>query len=133
MNLYIETENGATKNHPAFENNLMQAFGLIPIHWEPFIRIDRPVSTIYQTFDSPEPVYAQVNGNWVDVWSLRDMTAEEVASKQQAVKDAWITDNGFSSWVFNSAVCVFEPPIIYPQDNKPYRWDEPTTSWVELS
>ena len=29
MNLYIETDNGATKNHPALENNLMQANGSV--------------------------------------------------------------------------------------------------------
>ena len=31
MNLYIETDNGATKNHPALENNLMQANGSVGV------------------------------------------------------------------------------------------------------
>jgi hypothetical protein len=33
MKLYIETENGWVKNHPAFENNLLEAFGSIPENW----------------------------------------------------------------------------------------------------
>ena len=51
MNLYIETENGATKNHPAFEENLIQAFGSIPEHWEAFIRVEKPIPSLYQFVD----------------------------------------------------------------------------------
>lgn len=85
MNLYIETENGATKNHPAFEDNLIQAFGLIPAQWEPFTRVERPIPGVYQVLENQEAVYAKVDGVWTDVWTVRDMTAEEKAAKQQAV------------------------------------------------
>jgi hypothetical protein len=57
MNLYIETENGVTKNHPAFEDNLMQAFGSIPAHWEPFIRVERPAIGVYKIMTADEPTY----------------------------------------------------------------------------
>jgi hypothetical protein len=87
MNLYIEIENGVTKNHPALENNLIQAFGAIPAHWEPFIRVERPTG-IYQVLESNEVVYAKVNGVWTDVWAVRDMTAEEKTAKQQEVIDS---------------------------------------------
>ena len=84
MNLHIKIENGATKNHPAYESNLIQAFGSVPANWEPFIRVERPVIGVYQVMESDEPVYAKINGVWTDVWSLRDMTAEEKNVKQQS-------------------------------------------------
>ena len=77
MNLYIETENGNPINHPAFEDNLLQAFGAIPAHWEPFNRVERPTLSIYQVLDSQESTYQKIDGVWTDVWSLRDMTSEE--------------------------------------------------------
>jgi len=43
MNLYIQVENGITKNHPAFEDNLIQAFGSVPQQWELFIRVEPPI------------------------------------------------------------------------------------------
>ena len=89
MNLFIETENGATKNHPAFEDNLIQAFGAVPTQWEAFTRVERPVPAVYQVLDSQEPTYQKVDDVWTDVWSLRDMTADEIAAKQQAAKEAW--------------------------------------------
>ena len=58
MNLYIETENGQPKNHPAFEDNLIQAFGDIPEHWVPFERIERPQLGVYEVFDQEEPEFA---------------------------------------------------------------------------
>jgi hypothetical protein len=118
MNLYIETENGVTKNHPAFEDNLFQAFGFIPTRWEPFIRVERPVPTTYQVLESNEPVYTKVNGVWTDVWSLREMTAEEKIVKQQAVITAFNKQkyaSNWSAWTLDEDICVMVPPIPCPE------------------
>ena len=133
MNLYIETENGLSKNHPAFEDNLLQAFPAIPLNWERFVRVERPVPTMYQTFDSELPAYEKVDGVWTDVWSLRDMTAEEKAAKQQVVKDAWAVRpnaENFVAWIFNEDTCQFEPPIPRPTEGN-YFWQGTTLSWIE--
>lgn len=130
MKLYIETENNSPKNHPALEENLLQAFGKIPEHWVPFERIERPQLGVYDVFDQEEPEYQLVDGVYKDVWMIRPMDATEKAAKQQAVKDAW--GNHFPSWAFNELKCVFEPPIYCPQDGKQYYWDEPSTSWQEV-
>lgn len=117
MNLYIETENGQIKNHPAFEDNLIQAFGAIPAHWEPFTRIERPVPSMYQILESDEPVYAKVDGVWTDVWTVRDMTAEEKAAKQQVVIDAFNAREqaeNWSAWTLDEATCTMVPPIPRP-------------------
>ena len=60
------------------------------------------------------------------------MTAEEKTEKQNSVKEAW-AQNGFASWIFDEATCSFVPPTPHPTDGKPYRWDEPTMSWVEIT
>jgi hypothetical protein len=117
MNLYIETENGAAKNHPAYENNLLQAFNSIPSHWESFIRVERPKLTVYQVLDNPEPVYAKVNDVWTDVWLVREMTAEEKTAKQQAIRndfnDREQAEN-WSAWTLDEATCTMQPPIPRP-------------------
>lgn len=114
MNLYIETENGTIKNHPAFEDNLIQAFGFVPAHWELFARVERPTPSIYQLLESQEAVYTKVNGTWMDVWSLRDMTVEEKKAYQQSV----ITEfnereyaTNWSAWTLDEVTCVMIPPI----------------------
>ena len=117
MNLYIETENGQTKNHPAFEDNLIQAFGAVPTQWEPFNRVEKPVATIYQVFDSEEPTYQKIDGVWTDVWALRNMTAEEKSAKQQAVRDAFNNRpqaENWSTWTLDEATCTMVPPIPRP-------------------
>jgi len=121
MKLYIETENDVTKNHPAFEDNLMQAFGAIPEHWEPFTRVERPVPTVYQVLESDEPVYAKVGGVWTDVWTVRDMTNEEKATKQQAVRDAFNAREqaeNWSTWALDEATCTMEPPTPRPEPDQ---------------
>jgi hypothetical protein len=118
MNLYIEIDsNGNPINHPAFEDNLLQAFGAIPAHWELFKRVERPILSIYQVLDSQESTYQKIDGVWTDVWALRDMTAEEKSAKQQAVRDAFNTREqaeNWSAWTLDEATCTMQPPIPRP-------------------
>ena len=117
MKLYIETENGVTKNHPALEDNLLQAFGVIPIHWEAFIRTEPPTLGVYQTMDSDISVYTKVDGKWTDVWTVRDMTAEEKAAKQQGMITAFNAQEqaeNWSAWTLDEATCTMVPPIPRP-------------------
>ena len=113
MNLFIQIENDQPKNHPALEDNLIQAFGSIPSNWEPFVRVVRPVVGVYQVLESEQPTYQKIDGDWTDVWSVRDMTAEEKAAKQQSVKDRWNSmthSDQTANWVFNEDLCEFVPP-----------------------
>lgn len=135
MNLYIETENGATKNHPAFEHNLIQAFGSVPAHWEPFTRVERPTPSVYQVLESQEAVYAKVDGVWTDVWTIRDMTNEEKAAVQQAVRDAWaLIPNAFNftAWVLDETALRMVPPTPRPvEEGKIFRWSGADNNWKE--
>jgi len=136
MNLYIQIDNGQPINHPAFEDNLIEAFGLIPENWEPFIRVERPKPKTYEVFVNMNPTYQKIDGVWTDVWSLRDMTDEEKASKQQAVKDDFNSKpyaNNFSSWTFDETICEYVPPVPLPTNPPPigqvYFWQGGTDSW----
>ena len=136
MNLFIETENGVTKNHPAFEDNLIQAFGAVPTQWEPFTRVERPVPGVYQTMDSQEPVYAKVDGVWTDVWTVHELTAEEKTAKQQAVITAFNTRDqasNWSAWALDEATCTMQPPIPRPEpvEGKIVFWCGADANWKE--
>jgi hypothetical protein len=136
MKLYIETENGQVKNHPAFEDNLMQAFGAIPAHWEPFTRVERPTLGMYQKMDSDEPVYAKVDGAWADVWTVRELTAEEKTAKQQAVITAFNSREqaeNWSAWTLDEATCTMQPPIPRPEpvEGKLVFWCGADANWKD--
>ena len=121
MNLYIETNNGQTVNHPAFEDNLIQVFGSIPEHFEPFVRVEKPNKLIYQVLESDEPTYQKVNNVWTDVWNLRDMTAEEKSAKQQSLRDEFNSReqaSNWSAWTFDEATCTMQPPIPRPEPDQ---------------
>lgn len=136
MELFIRIVDGQPFEHPILGVNFRQAFPEVDVNNLPtgfarFERIPMP-SLVYATLNNPEPTYQWVDGIVKDVWDITPMTAEEIAAKQNAVKTAW-AENGYASWIFDEATCSFNPPIPHPTDNKPYRWDEPTTSWVEVA
>jgi hypothetical protein len=130
MNLYIEIENEKPKNHPAFENNLIEAFGEIPKNWILFERVKCPKINIYETLESEQPEYHLIDNICKDVWFVSAMTAEEIAIKKEKTINEW--NNQFPSWIFNEFNCTFEAPVSYPQDGKQYRWDESTINWIEV-
>ena len=50
-----------------------------------------------------------------------------------AVRDAFISPKPYASWILNETSCVWETPSPEPvEEGKEFRWDEPTTSWVEI-
>ena len=49
-----------------------------------------------------------------------------------AVRDAFIAPQPFSSWLLNDDTCLWGAPVAMPADGKSYEWDEATTSWKEL-
>lgn len=132
MNLYIETENGQTKNHPAFEDNLLQAFGSIPSHWEPFIRVERLVPGVYEVLESEMPTYQKINNVWTDVWALRPMTDAEKTAKQQAVITAFNNREqaeNWSAWTLDEATCTMIPPIPRPEPDASKLEQRISTFW----
>ena len=48
-------------------------------------------------------------------------------------RDAFIPPKPFESWTLNEDTCLWDAPTPMPTDGKVYRWDEPTTAWVELT
>ena len=48
-------------------------------------------------------------------------------------RDAFIAPQPFPSWLLNEGTCLWDAPVAYPDDGKPYSWDEGATSWVEIN
>lgn len=135
MELFIRIKDGQPFEHPILSNNFCQAFpdvdtNNLPSEFARFIRVQAPALGPYEKNQTVS--YQLVNGVYTDVFSVEQMTAEEIATKQQVVKDAWAL-NGFASWTFNEVTCFFEAPTPMPQDDKSYTWDETTLSWVEVT
>ena len=55
-----------------------------------------------------------------------------VGHTYDAVRDAFISPKPYPSWTLNETTCNWEAPVTIPDDGKQYRWDEPTTNWVEV-
>lgn len=134
MELFIRVKNGQAFEHPILGDNFRQAFphvstSNLPPEFARFERVPAPPVGVYEKFSA---AYAdRGDGIYHDVWTVTDITPEEKAAKQQTVKDAWAI-GGYSSWSFDEATCSFTPPVEMPPDGKLYRWDEETTSWIEV-
>jgi hypothetical protein len=46
-----------------------------------------------------------------------------------ADKDAFIPPKIYNSWILNENTCLWEAPILYPNDGQMYVWNEETLSW----
>ncbi len=133
MELFIRIKDGQPFEHPIFGDNFRAAFPNIDINNLPpefsrFERVEQPTIGVYEIYMGV--TYKQANGIVRDVHHIRPMTEQEKQAAQDAVKAVW-AENGFVSWTFDEKTCSFKPPVPYPEDDKPYRWDEGTTSWVE--
>jgi hypothetical protein len=46
------------------------------------------------------------------------------------VRNAFIAPKPFNSWILNEATCQWEAPIKRPNNNKFYKWDENSLTWL---
>jgi len=44
-------------------------------------------------------------------------------------RDAFIPPKPFASWTLNETTCLWDPPVVYPDDDKLYKWNEETQQW----
>ena len=74
-------------------------------------------------------------GNWIQT-SYNNKIRKNYAGigfQYDNVRDAFIQPKPYESWLLNEDTCQWEAPIPRPNDDKLYMWDEPTTSWVEVT
>ena len=48
-------------------------------------------------------------------------------------KDAFYAPQPYASWTLNTTTYLWEAPTAKPTDGKPYKWDETSKSWVEIT
>jgi len=44
-------------------------------------------------------------------------------------RDAFIPKKPFASWTLNEATCLWDPPVVKPDDGNLYNWNEETQQW----
>jgi len=59
------------------------------------------------------------------------MNYASIGGTYDPIKDAFIGQKPYNSWVLNENTCLWEPPIPKPDDEKFYYWDEDEINWVE--
>jgi len=90
MELFIRIQNGQPFEHPIMEDNFRQAFPHIdtnnlPAEFARFVRVANPALGVYEKNQTVS--YQLVDGVYTDVFSCEQMTAQEIAAKQQTTKD----------------------------------------------
>lgn len=80
------------------------------------------VQTSYNTYGGQHPEGRPLRKNFAGIGYTYD-----------AGRDAFIPPQPFPSWSLNEDTCHWDAPVAYPDDGKPYYWDEATLSWVEIT
>jgi len=44
-------------------------------------------------------------------------------------RDAFIAKKPFASWTLNETTCLWEAPVVRPDDGQTYSWNEETKQW----
>ena len=75
-----------------------------------------------------------LGGRWVQTSynSTRRKNYAGIGYKFNINKNAFIPPKPYDSWTLNETSCLWEPPTPRPNDDKLYKWNEATTSWVEV-
>jgi hypothetical protein len=79
------------------------------------------LQTSYNTHGNQHPENKPLRGNFAGIGYTYDH-----------LNDVFYEPQPFPSWTLNTNTWLWESPTPHPSDNKFYRWDESTTSWIEF-
>lgn len=79
------------------------------------------VQTSYNTYGGQHPEGNPLRKNYAGIGYTYDTE-----------RDAFIPPQPFPSWTLNEDTCMWDAPTPYPDDNKPYYWDEETLAWIQI-
>lgn len=93
--------------------------------------------------DTKEWCEANLGGEWVQtsyntLGGVHTLGGTPLHKNYAGVGYSW-DGTGFAapqpypSWSLNQDTYLWEAPTAMPEDGKRYTWDEPTTSWVEVT
>jgi hypothetical protein len=110
MSHFAKVENGVVTQVIVAEQDVIDS-GLFGTGW---------VQTSYNTHGNQHPEGNPLRKNYAGIGYTYDST-----------RDAFIPQQPYASWLLDETTCLWNSPTPMPTDDKQYRWDEPTTSWVE--
>jgi hypothetical protein len=130
MKLYIQIQNGQPIKNPAFEDNLLNAYGSIPSNWAPFNRIEQPSDLLKNPFQTAKSNYALSSDGitWEDQWVAVDMTDAE---KQALITEAQAHPPG-PNMTMDTSTLLWNPNTPMPTDGKKYYWEYFTGEWAVI-
>jgi len=112
MSHFAKIENGLVTQVIVAEQDFIDS-GAVGIGW---------VQTSYNTHGNQHPEGRPLRGNYAGIGFVFDQT-----------NDVFYAPQPYPSWVLNTTTWLWESPTPMPIDGKVYKWDEPTTSWLETA
>lgn len=131
MSLFIKVIEGQVVDHPVTWENLQMVYPGIesshpPDHYWPFNRASIPVTPDPYTINEVDYVISHSVVN--EVYTQRPMTQQE----KQNLWTAMEQQKPFHSWILDTEMCIWRPPVSHPQDGKKYHWNEDQCIWSEI-
>jgi len=80
------------------------------------------LQTSYNTHGNQHPEGRPLRGNYAGIGYNYDAT-----------NDVFYAPQPYPSWILNNTTWLWEAPVAMPTDDKLYKWDEATTSWLEVT
>ena len=77
---------------------------------------------------------AHYGGNWIQTSYNANFRKNYAGTGYiyDSIRDAFIEQKIYESWVLNEDTCKWVAPVLYPTDGKNYYWNEETIAWIEL-
>ena len=112
MSHFAKVENGTVVQVIVAEQDVIDT-GIFGHGW---------VQTSYNTHGNQHPEARPLRGNYAGIGYVYD-----------DVNDVFYAPKPYESWILNNTTWTWEAPTPMPTEGGPYKWDEPTLSWTELT
>ena len=91
------------------------------------------VTWIQTSYNTRGGIHYAPNSNTADGGVALRKNYAGIGDTYDSVRDAFYAPKPYPSWILNETSCIWEAPVVHPNDGKLYNWNESNLAWEQIT
>jgi hypothetical protein len=115
------------------KNNLVETVIVAEQDFIDSLPSESGVTWIQTSYNTRGGIHYAPNSNTADGGVALRKNYAGIGDTYDSVRDAFYAPKPYPSWILNETSCIWEAPVVHPNDGKLYNWNESNLAWEQIT
>jgi hypothetical protein len=115
------------------KNNLVETVIVAEQDFIDLLPSESGVTWIQTSYNTRGGIHYAPDSNTADGGVALRKNYAGIGDTYDSVRDAFYAPKPYPSWILNETSCIWEAPVVHPNDGKLYNWNESNLAWEQIT